>query len=216
MNRIVSLCLILLGLLTTTAYAEDEWRLEKDKKGIQIYTRAVEDSDYRAIRGVTRVRGQMSSIIALLQDMSFWPKLNKIISSAELHEKLSETESLVYLQMDMPWPVSDRDVLNRRQVHQDERSKIVRLTEVATVDLLPEDEDYVRIVESTQTWILTPNDDGTVDVTWVTHTDPNGPIPAAIVNMLSVGAPYDSLTTLRKAIESGKYENAQLAYITEP
>lgn len=218
MKRNVRLCLLVLCLFGGVAEAsETAWRLDRDKDGIQIYTRAVQGSDFRAIRGETRIRGRLSSVVALLQDMSFWPKLNRIISSARVHQQLSETESLVYLQMNMPWPVSDRDVLNRRQVRQDERTMVVELKEAATTSAtLPTDSSYVRIVRSTQSWTLTPGGDGTVDVSWFTHTDPNGPIPAAVVNMLSVGAPFESLTTMRDAIEGGKYKDASLPYIDEP
>ncbi len=217
MKRIAFLCLALACFLHGPLAAQESgWRLERDKKGVQIHTRAVEGSAFREIRGTTRIEGQLSSIIAALQDMSFWPKLNEIIASAQLHQQLSDTESLIYMQMDMPWPVSDRDVLNRRKIEQDEVSKAVTLTEVATQGVLAENDDYVRIVQSTQRWTLTPMQDGSVEVVWTTHTDPNGPIPAAIVNMLSVGAPYDSLTTLRQTIQAQAYRDRKLAYISEP
>lgn len=218
MKRNITFGLLVFCLFGGVAAAsEAPWRLDRDRDGIQIYTRAVEGSDFRAIRGETRIRGRLSSVVALLQDMSFWPKLNKIISTASVHQQLSETESLVYLQMNMPWPVSDRDVLNRRQVRQDERTMVVELTEAATTSAtLPIDSRYVRIVRSRQSWTLTPSRDGTVQVAWVTHTDPNGPIPASVVNLLSVGAPFESLTTMRNAIEGGRYQDASLRYIDEP
>lgn len=217
MNRFVRLLLALSLFFSGAASAsQSDWRLEKDEEDIQIYTRSVEGSDYRAIRGVTQIKGRLNSIVALLQDMSYWPVLNKIISAAEVHQQLDQTTSLVYMQMNMPWPVSDRDVLNRRHVRQCADSFVVELTEVATTGILPINDDHVRIVESSQKWTLTPNGDGTVNVSWETHTDPNGPIPAAIVNMLSVGAPFESLTTMRDAIESGRYKDAGLGYIREP
>lgn len=217
MKRIASISLILLCVFALPLSAkEDGWRLDKDDDGIQIYTRAVEGSDYREIRGTTRIQGKLSSIVALLEDMSYWPKLNKVISSARVHERISETESVIHVEMDMPWPVSDRDVVNRRQWQQDAGSKVVTMTTVATTDVLPEQKDYVRIVQSTQNWTLTPKPDGTVELVWVTRTDPNGPIPAPIVNFLSVGGPHDSLTVLRAAIEAGEFSDARPGFIAEP
>lgn len=208
---------VLVWLLAGPAAAKDaDWRLEKDEAGIQVHTRAVDGSAYRAIRGTTRVRGRLSSIVALLQDPEYWPKLNKLFSSVRVHKQVSPTESLLHIRMDMPWPVTDRDLLSRRQVAQNPVSGAVSITEIATTGLKNPEKSYVRIVRSSQRWILTPNRDGTVDLEWSTHTDPNGPIPAAIVNHLSVGAPFNSLTTLRAAIEAGEYRDAVLAYIVDP
>lgn len=216
MGRITLLTLILLcGFVSAGTVNNEDWRLEKDRQGIQIYTRAVEGSGFREIRGSVTIDGRLSSVVALLQDMNYWPKLNKLFTSVSLYEQLSETESLVYFQMDMPWPVKDRDILYQRTLQQDVKSKIVTMTEVATSGIFNEQDGYVRVVDSTHHWTLVPRQDGGVDVNWVTYTDPNGPIPASMVNWLSVGPPFDSVSVLRKAIENGEYRDARLPYIQE-
>lgn len=205
-------CALIFVVPCAQAEAEREWQLKKDKAGIQVFSRPVDGSNINQIRGVTHVNGSVESIVALLQDMSFWPELNKIFSLARLQHQVSPQESLVYLQMDMPWPVRDRDVLNRRLIHVDCETGGATIEEVATRNEFPLDDDFVRIVESSQRWMLTPVDDGRVRVDWVTHTDPNGPIPSAIINFLSVSAPFDSLSTLRQKIESGAYREAAIQY----
>ncbi|MBD2860148.1 hypothetical protein IB286_14190 [Spongiibacter sp. KMU-158] len=195
---------------------EAAWRLEKDSNGILIATRPVEGSAYREIRASTTIEGRVSSIVALLQDMSYWPKLNKIISSAELLQQLNASESQLYFQMDMPWPVTDRDVLYHRTIHQDDKSHAVILTDRALTGILPEKNGKVRVIESVQQWTLLPNDQGGVDVTWITHTDPNGPLPAKMVNWLSVGPPHESISVLRAAIERGEFSDAQVSNVAEP
>ena len=72
------------------------------------------------------------------------------------------------------------------------------------------------MIESVQQWTLLPNDHGGVDVTWITHTDPNGPLPAKMVNWLSVGPPHESISVLRAAIEGGEFSDAQMSYVVEP
>ncbi|MBB3045829.1 hypothetical protein FHR99_000065 [Litorivivens lipolytica] len=216
--KFTALIYILLLSLQVPGVNADEtaWRLEKDSDGIRIETRPVEGSAYREIRATTSIAGRVSSIVELLQDMSYWPKLNKIISSAELHQQLSESESQLYFQMDMPWPVTDRDVLYHRTIRQDESDHSVTLTDRALTGILPEKNGKVRVVESVQQWTLSPNNRGGVDVTWITHTDPNGPLPAKMVNWLSVGPPHESISVLRTAIEAGEFSDAEPSYVVEP
>lgn len=217
MRLITQIILILLCLQVLNVNAnETAWRLEKDNNGIQIYTRPVAGSEYREIRAVATIQGRVSSIVALLQDMSYWPKLNKIISSAELYQQLDGNESQLYFQMDMPWPVTDRDVLYHRTVLQNDEDKSVTLTDRAIAGILPNKDGKVRVVESVQKWSLTPNDQGGVRVTWVTHTDPNGPLPARVINWLSVGPPHDSMSVLQAAIEGGEFADVKLEYVLEP
>ena len=209
--------LSLLCLMAAPLLADDNaWTLRKDEDGIQIFTRSVDGSKYDEVRATTQIKGRVSSVVALLQDPAYVPKLNDIISLVRLHEQLAADESMVYMQMEMPWPVSDRDILTHRRVVQDDDSKVVTITELATTDVLPQEKGFIRVVQSRQQWTLTPHADGTVDLDWITHTDPNGSLPSSLVNYLSVGVPHGSMTVLRDAIESGEFADAQLPYVVEP
>lgn len=205
--------------LPALAWASAEgvgWDLRKDKQDIQVFSRPHPGSQYDEIRATTIIRGRLNSIVALLEDARYVPKLNKVISKVELHQRLAPDASLYYLQMDLPWPVRDRDILTRRTISQDGQSKVVRVEDKATKELFAETKGFVRVTQSTQTWTLTPLEGGRVLVDWVTHTDPNGSLPAAVVNWLSVGVPFDSLGELRRMIEAGEFQDAQLGFVDEP
>ncbi|MBD2860360.1 hypothetical protein IB286_15310 [Spongiibacter sp. KMU-158] len=217
MNRIALVSLVFLCGFTGLVSASDaDWRLDKDKDGIKIYTRKIEGSDIRQIRGTVEIKGRLSSVIALLQDPEYLAKANPLIAEAYVQERFSETESLFYLELDMPWPVTDRYGLLRRKIQQDPGTKVVTFTEVATTDDMPEKKGYIRIVQSKQQWILTPNADGSVSLDTTSHTDPNGPIPAAVLNWISVVPTYDFVDKLREEIEAGGYADAELSFIQEP
>ncbi|HKY91584.1 MAG TPA: START domain-containing protein [Nevskiaceae bacterium] len=208
--------LVLAGLPTLAFAKEDGWQLRKDKDGIQVYSRPVEGWTIHEVRAVTRIPSKLSSIIAVIDDVPNLPKLVTIVDKAELFHRDSPTKYQVYTTIKMPWPVSNRDALNQREIQQDATTHVVTITDKALAEGKPVEKDKVRIVKSTQIWTLTPGADGTVEVQTRMLSDPNGPIPSGIINAMSVGAPYDTLENLRKLSADPKYANASLPFIQEP
>lgn len=208
--------LVVTALPTLAAAKEAGWELRKDKDGIQIYSRPVEGWTIHEVRAVTHVPARLSSLVAVINDVPSLPKLVTIVDHAELVRSDSPTKYQVYTTIKMPWPVSDRDALNQREIQQDATTHAVTITDTALAEGKPVEKDKVRIVKSTQVWTLTPGADGMVEVQTRMLSDPNGPIPSGIINAMSVGTPFDTLTNLRKLAADAKYANANLPFIQEP
>lgn len=216
--RILSLIFTVLAtawVAQAAAATEDGWRLEKDNDGIQIYTRAVEGWSIREIRGVTRIPARLSSVVAVIDDVPATRELNDLVSRAEMQNRESDTRYRVYTVITMPWPLSKRDILNQREITQDKNTFAVTISDVAAQDVNPPRSGLVRM-DSRQQWVLTPGSDGQVAVELRILTDPNGPIPASIINAMAVGAPFKTLSKLRELTQRAEYANAKLPFIKEP
>jgi len=208
------LCLSLSAPLLQAADAS--WKLEKDAEGVQVYTRAVEGYSIREIRAVTRVPARLSAVVAVLEDVGAVSQLSDVVSEAEILRRQSDTRYQVYSVLKMPWPLDDRDLINQRELRQDPATLTVTISNVAISDAAPPRKGRVRIVKSNQQWVLKPEADGQVLAEMRALTDPNGPIPAAAINAMSVGSPFKSLLKLREMAQSPKYRQANLAHVTEP
>lgn len=214
-RRLVAL--LVLSLPVAFAWAADEdWRVDKDQDGIQVSTRAVEGWSIREIRAVTHLKTRLSSVVAVLDDIGAMPELHELVKMAEIAKRESDTRYQTYSIADMPWPLSDRDAYNQREIVQDPGSLAVTLTDKALDGVKPPQKDLVRVVKSTQTWVMTPAADGTVTVEMRMLSDPNGPIPASVINSLSVSAPFKTMTKLTAMVQQPKYAQARLAFIREP
>jgi hypothetical protein len=208
---------LVITALSSLALATDgKWELRKDKDGIQVYSRPVEGWSIHEVRAVTRIPARLSSIVAVIDDVPSLPHLVTIVDHAELFHRDSPTDYQVYTTIKMPWPVSDRDALNHREIKQDATTHAVTITDTAMAEGKPVEKGKVRIVKSTQVWTLTPGTDGTVEVQTQMLSDPNGPIPSGIINAMSVGTPYETLEHLRKLATDAKYASATLPFIQEP
>lgn len=209
------LTLLLLALSSPAWSAEEGWRQEKDQDGIQIYTRAVDGWSIREIRGVTRFRGRLTSLVAVIDDAAASPELNEFVAKASVEKRDSATRYQLYSLTDMPWPLTDRDVLTQREIVQDKATLAVTITDVAIDNVMPAKKGLVRIVKSRQQWTLTPVPEGGVRVEWRTLTDPAGPIPSSLLNALSVSTPFTTLGKLKDLAQRPKYAQARLAFVKD-
>ncbi|NGY04808.1 START domain-containing protein [Solimonas terrae] len=198
------------------AVAADDWRLELDRDGIQVQTRAVDGWSIRQIRGSARIAARLPSVVAVIDDPAAQDRLEERVAQATIQHRESATRYQLYARLHMPWPVSDRDIVNQRQIRQDPTSFVVTITDTALRDAAPRPGNgVVRIVRSTQVWTLTPDGDGVrAQVTLL--SDPNGPLPAALINSMSISTPFKMLKALRALAQSPPYALARPAFIEDP
>lgn len=186
-------------LVLGTAQAQ-EWRLVKDESGIQVYLSDVPGSKYQAYRGVTTLKADMPTLLALQEDVSG--------SCAWIHEcrtqKLLKHEgdkSWTYSQFNTPWPVTPRDSVLEVTTRRGSDGSVTRdLHGVA--DYVPEEKGFVRVSKVEGHWVLTPKGPGEVEVVYQVHTEPGGSVPSWLANSFVVDAPFNTLEALRKRAES--------------
>jgi hypothetical protein len=210
---------IILALVAVSAPSragDEAWRVEKERDGAQISTRAVEGWSIREIRGTTRIHARLSAVVAALCDIDATPQLNDLATEARIVQRESDTRYHFYTAMKMSWPVSDRDIVNRRQLSQDPATLVVTIEDTAVADTVPPRKGYVRMVKSHQSWIVSPAAAGEVTVEMRALSDPNGPIPSALINLMAVDAPLKTLGKLKELAQSPRYADAHLAFVKEP
>jgi START domain-containing protein len=206
---------LLVVAMAAPAGADEAWRVDKDQDGIQVSTRAVEGWSMREIRGVMRADARLSSLVAVIVDVRVAHDLSDVIAEQRVLQRDSDTRYSLYSAMKLPWPVSNRDIVNQREIAQDPGNLAVTITDLAVENAPPRD-GYVRMTRSRQKWTLTPAAGGGVQVETRVLSDPNGPIPAFIVNAMAVDGPFKTLSQLRALAQSPAYAGAALSYVKEP
>ena len=202
-----ALALLLAGLGGAAAAADGAWQLEKEKDGIRIESRAVPGWSIHEIRGTARIAAPLATVVAVLDDVSAMPQLNDLVVEAHVLQRDDASHYRVYAAMDMPWPVSDRDIVNARVIARDAATGTVTISDDAVADAEPR-KDYVRIARSHQRWTLTPTADGQVQAELRLLSDPGG-MPAALINTMSVSAPMKTIEKVRVLARQPKYQQAR-------
>jgi hypothetical protein len=102
---------LLIGILfvLTPLTAQGDWVLQKDKDGIQVYTKEMPGSNFKAFRGVTILECSMESIISVFMDAAACVDWMQNCKSSRFLENNGTLKTLTYIQTEAPWPVKDRD-----------------------------------------------------------------------------------------------------------
>ncbi|MGJ8686100.1 MAG: START domain-containing protein [Spongiibacteraceae bacterium] len=210
------LIFILVVIPSFASAASDDWTLERDKKGIQVFSKPVENSSLNAVKGVATIKAPLNRLVSILLNPGYRPLWDKLCSESFLYKSLGDSEALVYVHNAMPWPVSDRDMLARVTWSQEQSTSTVFIKSRGTSGLYPEKDGIVRVTELSHDWVLRPNGDGTIEVTTNVHLDPAGPLPSWLINTLSVESPYDALSKLRQHVDDPAIENKNYKFMREP
>ncbi|HLO82456.1 MAG TPA: START domain-containing protein [Chitinophagaceae bacterium] len=197
-------------ILVHVAWAQKTWKLISEKDGIYVYTQNLENSKFKAVRAVCTVDCGITRLSYVLMDVSNtrdWVYATKV---CKLLKKMSPTDIFYYSEVELPWPVSNRDFIIRITLTQDPKTKIARIVAENHPEYVPEKKNVVRIPKSSGNWILTPLSDGRTKVEYIIHVDPGGSVPAWMVNMLADVGPHSSFSKLKKEVLKEKYNNVKL------
>ena len=195
---------------------EHPWELKRDRDGIQVYTRKVEGSKFKAVRAVMEVEASLNQLVGLVQDTTACPDWASLCKEARVVERLSDTDMYVHTLNDLPWPVTNRDAVAHVRWSQDPESLAVTMLATATPDKVPTRRGSVRIKYAETSWTFSPAPGGRVQVESLAHIDPAGGVPAWLTNRLLVDSPWDTMRDMRKIVNDGRYTDASFSFVSEP
>ncbi|WP_301596490.1 START domain-containing protein [Pseudomonas nitroreducens] len=181
-----------------TALAED-WKLEKEDDGVKVFLSPVAGSKYKAYRGVVDIKADVAKINALQEDVAGSCKW--IHACAEMRLLKHEgDDSWTYSKIDMPWPVTGRDVVIHVTTEKTADGGLIRHLK-AEPSYIPEEKGEIRVPKLIGEWKLVPKGAGVTEVTYQVQTEPGGSIPSWLANSFVVDAPMNTLKGLRSAAE---------------
>lgn len=197
-NKLLLLSFFLLGMITEQLAAQD-WVLDKEKEGIQVFTRKVDGYAIKEYKAIITLKTTVATLTNLLKDHANLKSWFVKCPISKRLKKVSESEYYVYFLNDAPWPVSDRDNITKMTFELlDNGTQLVHLK--CQPDYLPEKSGIVRLPRMQAKWMFEPKADGMVKVTQQVLADLGGKVPGWLVNFAIVEAPYETLCNLRKEI----------------
>jgi len=205
---------LLVGLSLSGAkpvLAETPWELAAEEEGIRVETRVVDSSPVKQFKASAMIDGSLASVLAVMLDSEACPEWVYRCENAKVLKRNKFGDSIVYRTINLPWPVSDRDVVMHKIVKQDLETEVITIENTAAPDFIPRT-DNVRMTLSESVYRLEPRDDGTVQLTWTQLSDPAGALPSALVNSMIVTSPLSTLKRLREMVQKEKYRNARLSH----
>lgn len=193
--------------------AQKEWTRKSMKDGISVFTRTDEVSGLKEIRVQCQVPATLSQMVALLMDVNAGKDWVYSTKSATLLKAVSPTELYYYSEVEMPWPLSNRDFIAHLIVSQHPVSRVVTVDGPTVASMVPEKKDIVRVKRSSGRWVLTPLTNKMIHVDYTLSVDPGGNIPVWLVNLFATKGPTETFRRLKAQIAKPAYSGITLPYI---
>lgn len=199
-------------LATTPDPAKDQgkgpWERVSNSDGIVVERRTVPGSNLKEFRGRGIVDAPLGRVLAIIRDAPHrceW--MAQCASDYVVEENEVARVQISYHRTTAPWPVADRDSVNRAELRVDPAKHRVFLPfEAISHPKVPAVKGVVRMPFLRGHWILQPASGGkATDVEYQVHANPGGALPEWIANLASKKLPLLTIVGLRKQSKLRSY-----------
>ena len=205
--------LLLLSQMAWKLSGSNEWELEIDHKGVQVFTLKAPGSSVLKVKGTVKIKAKLASIVALLQDQSTCEETGCL--KAEVIEEVSEQLSYVAFAYPFPYDLENREFVVKSLFYQNPENKEVFFDFTAVPGKIALDDCCFRVSHFYVFWRFTPIANGEVEIELMRDIDPGGFMPDYMVNGFMSGGAYALLARLEGMANREKYKNAEFDFLTE-
>lgn len=215
-KTIMATVLILANAFLTAQECDLSWNFVKEQEAIKVYTRLPADSEIKELKIEMEVESSLAAIVALIDDMDRYPEWVYNSTGIQLVERISDTELIYFNEIDFPWPLSDREVMVHSSYTQNEESKVITYTsKLCNDDRISVKKGNIRLKDYSSHWILTPLENGKVAIEYQMSSNPEGYLPAWLVNLVIDTGIIDTMCKFRNLLKEEDYVNSKLDYVSE-
>lgn len=186
-------------LLVMLAYcpllqANDPWVLATEDERIKVYTRSVEGSSFKAVKATMVANTNTDKIANAFGDGDGCAGWREMCKSSRVLEVASETERFVYMVLDLPWPISDRDVVMHSVTEIDADSDTATVHLRSASQKYPE-QKHVR-AQCNGKYVLKALNEEQVEVSYIMHADLGGNLSPGIISSRQVESTLKEMNKL--------------------
>jgi hypothetical protein len=209
LSRHASSALVLaLVSIAAAARADSAWERVSDKEGIVVERRSVDGSHLKEFLGRGVIDSPIAHVLAVIRDgnrrAEWMPSCG---GSYVVEENLAARVQIAYHRTKAPWPVSDRDSVNRAQifVEPDKHRIFIPFEAISDARVAPV-KGVVRMPSMRGHWILVPVESGRATlVEYQVFADPGGRLPDWLANLASKTLPRETIAGLRRQVKKAEY-----------
>lgn len=195
-----SITILSVLFIALSLFAQDNWKLEKDKNGIKVFTRKTTKASMKESMTEIFVKGTPDQIVKEFKDIENHKTWMHRISTSQLLKKVNENEFQVYYIASAPWPVSNRDIVVYYNIKKEANGNYTIIS-TGTPNEIPKKSGLVRITKSYSTWELIEQKDGNTKIVYTSLSEPGGSLPEWLVNSSATDTPFNTVAALKAKVE---------------
>ena len=188
--------------MTTTALAKpiDQAKLSLNKNNIKVWTYQDEKNPVFLYKAETTYDVPIEHAASLVLDVENAVKWVPYMGSVQVLDRDNKTgDFTLYMVLDFPFPLKDRDLIVQGKFYKDSKGNIV-IKNKAVAKGYPLNPNYVRLTKYEGDWSFQKLGDHKVKVSTYGYAHPEGSIPLTFVNMFVQQQPYQMLQKMKKQL----------------
>lgn len=190
-------CVVAAISLTTQAAVPTNARLSLNKNNVKVWTYQNTGQSVLSYKAETVLDVPIERAVALILDVRNSTRWVPNVAKAEvLSRDDAKGEFTLYMVLDFPFPLKDRDMVVKGKMYKD-ASGVISIKNTAVSKVKPVNPGYIRISDYSGDWVFQQQADGRVKVTTTGHANPEGAIPASVTNLLVEQQPYQMLQRMK-------------------
>jgi hypothetical protein len=195
--------LLLVALLMSNACWAEDWKLEKQKNTVSIYSKKTE-SGYKEIKVKTIVETHPHALLALFNDIAFSPEWIHNCIGVELLEEVSPTQRLVNTFFEAPWPVKNRDMVTLYTTTYSDLAVQIKISNKS--EAISNHKKFVRMQNMHGLWEANAIEEGKSEIIYTGGGNPGGNLPTFLANGELISSMFKTFQNLNKVILLDKYQ----------
>ncbi len=193
--------LLSLTLLTTSTFAQENWKLEKDKNGIKVWNRKVAGTAIKEFKVSTIINTSTEKMLAFLKNTAKYDQwMYKVDEgSVKVLKRVSDNDYYTYMTISAPF-IKTRETITHMTFNSQDAKGAILINLDAAPNLLPLNDKYVRIPKMKAYFKIVPLGNGQIELIHQALVSSGGSIPEALINLTSVDCPFYMFTKIKSMI----------------
>lgn len=201
-------------LVALSSIAEAKEKLSIDKNGIKVWTSQATSAPILQYRAETVFDASMENVLGLMLDSKRAPRWMPYVNEIKVLQKPdAQGNMLTYMRLDMPFPLTDRDLIAQGKIFKSKDGKVTIQNRGIKDNRYKSNLGLVRIDHYEGNWTFEQIAPSRVKVVATGYSDPGGNIPPSFVNTFAQQQPYQMFVKMQQQLKPSHYQLTDLPAI---
>ncbi|RLA65442.1 MAG: hypothetical protein DRQ88_03160 [Epsilonproteobacteria bacterium] len=192
--------LVLFFIMMNGFALDPVWEEISNKDGIKVYTASVPGTTVKGFKGETIMNDSIEKILYVIMDDEHRSKWVKRLKVSKMLEEISDYEAIMYQEIELPWPLKNRDFVFWGKIERPEKGKVILKMKSVKHKDAPKTVG-IRGELLLSKYVLTSLGKSKTKIEVEILTDPKGLIPKWLVNMIQAQWPYKTFKAIGRQLK---------------
>lgn len=160
------------------------------------------ETTFKEVRVETIIHAPIDSVVAFVTNIDNYKNWMFKCQDSKMLKSYQADDYIYYVEIDMPYPTTNRDVVIRSNYIWTVDKKSFHITSKAENDFLAKDDDFVRVEELETEWKIEEISPGKTRVIHLNKINPGGNLPLWMINLAAETGPMKTVKKLKKILDA--------------